>query len=219
MNEEDFGTSFEDSLAGWDAKPTRPVVRRKGTKRLRISNLNSAADSLFRAEEHIRQTGDNVFHWKWVVICLQNSLYTFALAVAAGSNPYTVMKGDKVIDFISAVKRCSGVKRFYHSVPFEITRNQKNSVLWLHKHLRNKFEHFSPRNTWWIGLSGWPNICIDVLEAIKFLALDGGNIVYHTKAKEKKIRGSIRKSIEILRSSELYAENGIGEHHDLAKWK
>ena len=62
-------------------------------------------------------------------------------------------------------------------------------------------------------------MCIDVLEAIKFLALDGGNIVYHPKAKEKKIRGSIKKSIEILRSSALYAENGIGEHHDLAKWK
>lgn len=219
MNEEDFGTSFEDSLAGWDAKPVRPTVRRKGTKTLRVSNVDSAADSLFRAEEHIGQAADNVFHWKWVVICLQNSLYTFALTVAAGSNPHTVMKGDRVVDFLGAVKLCSGVKRFCHSIPFEITRTQKNSVLWLHKHLRNKFEHFSPRNTWWIGLSGLPNMCIDALEAIKFLALDGGNIVYHTKAKEKKIGRSIRKSIKILRSSPLYAQDGIKEHPDLAKWK
>lgn len=218
MNEEDFGMSFEDSLAGWDAKPIRPVVRRKRTKRLCISNLNSAADSLFRAEEHIRQTGDNVFHWKWVVICLQNSLYTFALAVAAGSNPYTVMKGDKVIDFISAVKRCSGVKRFYHSVPFEITRNQKNSVLWLHKHLRNKFEHFKPKNTWEINLSGLPNICVDVLEVIRFLALDGENIVYHTGTKENKTERSIKGSIKILKSSGLYTD-GVKEHPDLAKWR
>ena len=219
MNKEDIGAFFEEGLAGWDSKPVKPTVRRKGTRTLRGSNVDSAADSLFRAEEHIGRAGDNVFHWKWVVICLQNSLYTFALTVAAGSNPHTVMKDGRVVDFLRAVKSCSGVKRFCHSVPFEITRDQKNSVLWLHKHLRNKFEHFSPRNAWWIELSGLPNMCIDALEAIKFLALDGGNIVYHTKAKEKRIGRSIKKSIEALRFSALYARNGIKEHPDLAKWK
>ena len=84
MNEEDIGASFEDWPAVWDAKPVKPVVRRKRTKTLCVSAVNSAADSLFRAEEHIRQVEDNVFHWKWAIICLQNPLYTFALTFAAG---------------------------------------------------------------------------------------------------------------------------------------
>lgn len=216
MNEEDLGTSFEDSLAGWDAKPIKAGVRRKRVRHLTLNPIWNASDSLFRAEEHIRQVEDNLFHWKWATICLHNSLYTFALTVAAGSNPYTVMKGDRVIDFISAVERCSGVKRYGHSVPFEITRSQKNSVLWLHKHLRNNFEHFSPQQIWCIGLSGWPNMCIDVLEAIRFLALDGRNIVYHTKAKEEKIGRSIKKSIAMLKSSEFYSNGDLVGHPMLA---
>lgn len=64
MDRGDFGTSFEDSPAGWDAKPIKPVVRRKRTKTLCIGTVISVADSLFGAEENVRQTGDNVFHWR-----------------------------------------------------------------------------------------------------------------------------------------------------------
>ena len=92
MNEENMEASFEDSLDGWDSNPVKPVVRRKRVKYLRLNAIWNAADSLFRAEEHIRQVEDNVFHWKWAVICLHNSLYTFALTFAAGTNWHSVMK-------------------------------------------------------------------------------------------------------------------------------
>ena len=65
---------------------------------LEIDNKENAIDSLLRAEEHIsraeKRAGPvegggtcrySAFHWKWVIICLQNSLYTFALTVAAGN--------------------------------------------------------------------------------------------------------------------------------------
>ena len=206
---------------------------------LEIDNKENAIDSLLRAEEHISKAekcagpvqGDgtcrSAFHWKWVIICLQNSLYTFALTVAAGTNPGNVQrKKGGVVDIVTALKLCIGVKRYTNSLEVELTRNQKNSILWLHGHFRNSFEHFKPNQVWGINLRGLPNICIDVLDVIKLLALDSRNISYRSttyshREKERKIRACINRSVEILRSSALYEpSNEIAEFPDLDKrWK
>lgn len=202
---------------------------------LTVNNEESAVDSLLRAEDHILRAEKcaesaqgnearwNLLHWKWVIICLQNSLYTFALTVAAGTNPYIVKtKKGRVVDLMTALKRCIGVKRFTHSQPVEFTRNQKNSISWLHSHFRNKFEHFSP-SLWSIELKGMPNICIGVLESIRMLALDSKNISYAGRyywhhEKERKIEESVNRSIEVLRSSALYEpDDQIVEFPDLDK--
>jgi hypothetical protein len=180
------------------------ATRKKGINYLRINNLESAVDSLKRAEEHIEKVEDNIFHWKWTIICLQNSLYVFALTVAAGSNSDSVKKknGD-VISFIEAVKRCIGLKYFVHSTPLQLSHEQKNSILWLHEHFRNNFEHFQPKS-WSISLRGIPNLCINVLEVIKFLAIDGDHITYHTKSKKNKVISSINRSFKLLKKSKFY---------------
>lgn len=197
-------------------------------KYLRIDDKESAVDSLLRAEEHIlraekctesaRDKGVcwGAFHWKWVIICLQNSLYIFALAGAAGTNPNIVKtKKGKVVDLITALKLCIGVKRFTHSQSVKFTRNQRNSILLLHRDFRNSFEHFQPNNSWSINLKGMPNICIDVLDVIRLLALDSKNISYGSmyyshQEKERKIEESINRSVKALRSSVLYdPENQI----------
>ena len=214
MNKEDTGAALEDSMVGWDAKPIKPRVRRKRTRLLEINDVWSAADSLFRAEEHIRQVEDNVFHWKWAIICLQNSLYTFALKFAAGTNPYTVMrKNGCVVSFIEAVDKCYEAK---NHCSFEPTRGQKSSILFLHDHLRNNFEHFQPKKFWGIKLLGVPNICVNALEVIRFLALDGGSILYHAKSKKDNIERSIKRSVAMLKSSRFYSGGNVGEHPRLA---
>ena len=203
-----------------------------------INESENAVDSLLRAEEFILRAEksteparDNgvcwgAFHWKWVIICLQNSLYTFGLTVAAGTNPNIVKtKKGKVVNLITALKYCIGRKRFTHSQPVEFTRNQKNSILWLQKEFRNQFEHFSLLS-WMIDLKGMPNICIDVLEAIRILSLDSGNILYSGKhyshkEKERKMEQSINRSVKVLRSSSLYmTDDQISEFPGLdKKWK
>ena len=213
MNEEDMEASFEDSLDGWDSNPVKPVVRRKRVKYLSLNAIWNAADSLFRAEEHIRQLEDNVFHWKWAIICLHNSLYTFALTFAAWPNSYKVMRNGRVVPFIEAVNKCYEVQI---SVPFEPTRNQKNSILFLHDNLRNKFEHFQPNNSWGIRLQPLPNMCVDALEVIRFLALDSKRILCDAKSKEIRVRRSIRKSVEMLKSSRFYSNGDRVEHSGLA---
>ena len=209
--------SVEKLVAGLEKGVTKPRVRRKRTGLLEISDVWSAADSLFRAEEHIRQVEDNVFHWKWAIICLQNSLYTFALKFAAGTNPYLVMtKEGRAVSFITALNRCYEGSCYHGSVPFEPTPDQKNSVLWLHDHFRNNFEHFTPNRTWGIALPGLPDMCIDVLETKRFLALDGRGIFYHAKSKKDKIGKSIKRSIEMLESSRFCSDGKVKEHPRLA---
>ena len=209
--------SVEKLVAGLEKGATKPVVRRKGISFLEINDVWSAADSLFRAEEHIERVEDNVFHWKWAIICLQNSLYTFALKFAAGTNPYFVMtKEGRAVSFVTALSKCCEGGHYHESAPFAPTRGQKNSVLWLHDHLRNNFEHFQPQKTWGIGLPGLPNICVDVLEVIRFLALDGGGILYHAKSKKDNIERSIKRSIEMLKSSRFCSDGDVGEHPRLA---
>jgi len=181
------------------------ATRKKGINYLRIDNIESAVDSLLRAEEHIKKVGENIFHWKWTIICLQNSLYIFALTVAAGSNSESVKKKNgHVIDFIEAVKRCIGLKYFVFASPLQLSHDQKNSILWLHEHFRNKLEHFQPNQHWSISLWGLPNLCIDVLEVVKFLSIDGKHISYHTKSKKNKVKSSINRSLKILKKSKFY---------------
>lgn len=208
--------SVEKLVAVLEKGATKPGVRMKRTGLLEINDVQSAADSLFRAEEHIKQVEDNVFHWKWAIICLQNSLYTFALKFAAGTNPYLVMtKEDRAVSFITALNRCCEGSCYHGSVPFEPTPDQKNSVLWLHDHFRNNFEHFQPNRTWGIALPGLPDVCVDVLETIRFLALDGRGIFYDGSKKDR-IGKSIKRSIEMLRSSRFYSVGDVKEHPRLA---
>ena len=214
MKEETFDKKL---LAGLQKGATKPVVRRKRTKFLQIIDTWSAADSLFRAEEHLERVEDNAFHWKWAIICLQNSLYTFALKFAAGPNPYAVMtKDDRAVSFITALSKCCEGGCYRGSVSFEPTRGQKNSVLWLHDHFRNNFEHFTPNRNWGISLQGLPNMCVDVLEAIRFLALDGKVISYHARSKKDRIGKSTKRSIEMLKSSKFYSGGDVNEHPRLA---
>jgi len=181
------------------------ATRKKGINYLRIDNIESAVDSLFRAEEHIKKVDENIFHWKWTIICLQNSLYIFALTVAAGSNSDNVKKKNgHVIDFLEAIKRCIGLKYFVFASPLQLSHDQKNSILWLHEHFRNNLEHFQPNQHWSIPLWGLPNLCIDVLDVIKFLSIDGKHISYHTKSKKNKVKSSINRSLKILKKSKFY---------------
>lgn len=217
------------------------ATRKKNVKALRINNIQNAVDSLLRAEENIDQVENNAFYWKWVIICLQNSLYTFALTVAAGSdwanvaiipkkifkkydNDYHKVRENidfseiKCVDFLSAVKKCNGLQYFTYSNPLELTNSQKNSIVWLHDHFRNNFEHFKPNN-WRIELEGFPNICVDTLEVIKFLAIDGKHITYGTKSKKIKTKKSINRSIKKLKSSKFYCDpDKINIHPELSKY-
>ena len=232
---------------------------------LEINTATNAIDSLFRAEEFIRrvESEGNPLLWKWIIICLHHSLYTFSIIVAAGTNRINVTAFDRrrlkkmsdkiedeltveeiyqidsrwsadsicsvglvdsltavtgeeihqidsrwsadsiysvglvdsltavtgeeihqigyrwitdnihsvrLVDFLTAVKRACAANQFVNSRPLELTSNQKNSVLYLHRY-RNSLEHFEPKNLLIVGPRLLFNICVEILEIIRCLAL------------------------------------------------
>lgn len=173
---------------------------------LEIDTATNAIDSLLRAEEFIRrvESEGNPLLWKWIIICLHHSLYTFSIIVAAGTNRINVAVFNKkhmkkmfveyedeyettgkktyqpdygwiadniyslrLVDFLTAVKRACAANPFIH---LELTGNQKNSILYLRDY-RNSLEHFEPKNHLGIGLHRLLNICVEILEIIRCLAL------------------------------------------------
>jgi hypothetical protein len=46
--------------------------------------------------------------------------------------------------------------------------------------LRNKFIHFVPQG-WSLNVNGLPHICLTILEIIKFLSWESGNILWHNE--------------------------------------
>ena len=85
---------------------------------------------------------------------------------------------EKLISFDEALKRCQEPKcmnMLVDSQPLVLSGSQKDSIRRLKKELRNKMEHYVPSG-WSIEIHGMPQIAIDVLDVIRFLALETGPI-------------------------------------------
>jgi hypothetical protein len=111
------------------------------------------------------------------------------------------------------LKRQSNTARTHHqytgmyvmSKPLILSENQKESLRKLKDILRNNFEHYTPKH-WCIEIDGMPQISIDALEVIRFLALGSGNCVLLTSEQRKNINEMINETIKILKESKLYKE-------------
>jgi hypothetical protein len=96
-------------------------------------------------------------------------------------------KTHEIISFPEALERCQDPQWMLMTIqskPLVMSESQKTSVAALHERLRNNFEHYGPR-AWMIETSGMPQIAIDVMHVIRFLALETGNYI-HLKQQEKK---------------------------------
>jgi hypothetical protein len=145
---------------------------------------------------------------------LHSALYAFAVCAIKGSNPdrvtYTTKKGKVLlIRFDEAIIRCqdaSWIRQYGHSKPLILTDGQKWSINKLKKEFRDQFEHYQPL-AWSIEIHGFPQIAIDVLDVIRFLAFDSGNIFPLSRLNFRKIRSYIYQSKKFLRSTQLYKES------------
>ena len=151
--------------------------------------------------------------WKWITLSLHSALYGFAICACRGTNNLIVVKTNKkgltkLISFDEAIKNCQNVqimKKYIYSKHLELTEKQKESIKMLKQELRNNFEHYQPMS-WSIEIHGLPQIFIDVLDIIKFLAIETGNIIHLNKYQIKKIKLLINKSKYLLRNTKLYKE-------------
>jgi len=117
----------------------------------------------------------------------------------------------KLISFYNALKRCQNpdwMRQFVRSRTLKLDRGQKWSINKLKKEFRNCFEHYQPL-AWSIEIHGMPQIAIQVLDVIRFLAIDSGNIFPSSQNKQRKIKSLIFQSKKVLKRTKLYKESLI----------
>ena len=192
-------------------RKTRPI---KG-KWLKLTEGNNALDYLEKAYQFIQETNKDDLSWKWVILSLHSALYGFAICACKGTNynnvTLNVKKGEKLISFNQALKNCQDPNRmgmYIHSKHLILTKNQKESIGLLKNTLRNNFEHYIPRLRL-IEMHGLPAMCIDVLNVIRFLALDTNNYTHFSNAEIRQIKSLIYQSKKILKNSTLFKELSI----------
>ena len=167
-------------------------------KWLRLTEETNALDYLEKAAWFIQQTEQDLLVWKWVVLSLHSALYGFAICACKGTSYKNVTKKtkhgkDHLINCDEALKRCRVV----------FSESQKDSMRRLNKDLRNNMEHYVPSG-WSIEVHGMPVIAIDVLDVIRFLALETRTF---NQAQIKGIKSYVFQSKRFLEKTKLYQES------------
>jgi len=182
-------------------------------KWLRLSEKTNALDFLEQAYHYICQTEADILAWKWVIISLCGALYGFAICACKGTNYENVIfktkKGKvRLISFDEALELCQSpnwMRMTVLSRHLKLSDSQRKSIDKLKNHFRNRFEHYIPMG-WSIEVHGMPQIAMDVLDVIRFLALDTDNYVHLTEAQRKRVKYIVFRSKRILSQSQLYKE-------------
>lgn len=179
---------------------------------LRLTEEINALDYLEQAYYYICQTEINIKAWKWVILSLHGALYGYAICALKGPNLNNVTTKGKMwlIRFDEALKRCQDpnwMQLTVFSKHLQLTDRQKESIRQLKDDYRNFFEHYVPM-IWRIEIHGLPQMAIDVLEVIRFLAVECGNYncLMLSWSQKKKIKTLVSKSIRFLKESQLYKE-------------
>lgn len=193
-------------------------------KYIRYTEETNALDYLEKACSYMFSIENNPLNWKWAIISLHGSLYGFAISTLQGTNyetvTYTNKKGvRKLISFDEAIKGCQNKDRMTWTVmskPLALTKEQQDSIRRLSQEFRNNFEHYMPMS-WSIEIHGFPRIAIDILDTIRFLALDTGNYTHLNISQQKRIKSLIYQAKKSLTKSKLYQESVLA--HKLYKQK
>ncbi len=90
-------------------------------------------------------------------------------------------------------------------LPLKLSASQEDSLRRLKQTLRNRFEHYSP-GVWSIQLQGLPQIAIDVLDVISFLAVGTFRYQHLNQRQRRRVRSIVYQSKKLLRRSSLHQE-------------
>lgn len=180
---------------------------------LRLTEETNALDYLERAGEFIARAPADERAWKWVVLSLHGALYGFAIAACKSGDYQSVVKVTKkgheqLITLDEALRMCkdaSWMGTLHGGLPLNLSASQEDSIRRLKEKLRNSFEHYIPR-VWSIELNGLPRISMDVLDVIRFLAIETFRYQHLNQAQRKKIKSIIFQSKQLLKKSFLHLE-------------
>lgn len=186
-------------------------------KYIRFNEISNALDYLEKGAFYIKRVSKNKGEWKWVVISLHGALYGFAICATQGTNYQNVLNKkkypsdpDKLINFGKAIEYC---KNNLGNNSLKLTKDQERAINMLHANFRNVFQHYIPK-LWSIEIHGFPNISINVLDVIKFLALNPSVLYRLSTTQQRKIKSLIFQSKKALKNSNLFKEAELLKTHN-----
>ena len=170
---------------------------------LRLDEIENAIDNLEMVDFFLERI-ENEKKWKWIVISAHMALYGFAIC-AANNPPY-----QSVIDYgenkqegrlISLKEALEKLKKPIHDKSpndyyklLELSSSQEDAIKKLSKEFRNHFEHFRPLH-WSIVVSGFPKMILEIIEVIRFIAVDSHRV--NTSIKDENRITNVIEKIEI----------------------
>jgi hypothetical protein len=143
--------------------------------------------------DELKQALSDPYHWKWVIIGLDNCLQNTMVAALRDSAGYNILKNrekwwaaytlyregktralpdERLDDFRAILEgvQSESVCRYHGSRKLEPNAEQMKAILDL-RGFRNSFAHFVPRG-WSISVFGLPEMVCDVTEVIRFLLFE-----------------------------------------------
>jgi hypothetical protein len=189
------------------------TVKRVRPKSLTLTEETNALDYLERARQFITETDTNPRAWKWVVLALHGALYGFAIAACKGTDYQTIVRKTKrgaehLISLDEALTLCANptwMGTLHGGLALTLTDSQKDSIRRLKKTLRNNFEHYVP-GVWSIEIHGLPQISMDILDVISFLAVGTFRYQHLNQSQRRRVKSIVYQSKKHLSSSRLHRE-------------
>ncbi len=177
---------------------------------LKTNEHEEAVSALEMAAEFSGRIQEQVDSWRWVVLALHNSLQGFMVLALRGTDGLRPLRDDiakkwlaahrkkgeypveKLDSFLNLYKKIKSKKMLFygHSKRFVPNGHQTQHVKELNS-LRNEFIHFLPKS-WALELSGLPEICLDCMGVIEFLAFDCGNVHFYEDERRRRTEKALR---------------------------
>lgn len=192
---------------------------------LRTDERSEAYNALVKTIQFLDEINEDTYNWKWFLVSLHNCLQAFMVLALKGSSSLSVMKQDHARRWLKAyesnsrypeVKMDSFLKLFEkiqsdfmmknsNSKVFDSTEQITTSIQELND-LRNKFIHYMPKG-WSLNITGLPSLGLDIVEVLRFLVSESGNINFYElerkKHTEQLIEELSRKLIHVNRKYDV----------------
>ena len=176
---------------------------------LRTNEHEEAASALEALAEWAERVEKDIGYWRWVVLALHNTVQGSMVLALRGSDGLRPLRDDiaakwltayrdggqypveKLDSFLNLYKKVQSdtMLFFVHSKKVIPSRTLGRSMKKLNS-LRNDFVHFLPRS-WSLEVSGLPEICLDCLALVEFLAWECGNIIWHEEEHRERGKAAI----------------------------
>jgi hypothetical protein len=167
---------------------------------LRTDETEESVSALAMLKDSLVKVNEDVYQWKWAVIAAHNALQGFMVLALRNGNNLAIMSEKAAGKWLEAYReekplpeeRLDSFHNLYKKIQGEYmltlvtakklnaTPEQSRSTKKLNE-LRNEFIHFVPKG-WSLEVSGLPEICLHVMEIIKFLGWESNNILWYKPA-------------------------------------